>query len=103
MNLPLPLSAVLAIAVAAASASASSQDAPSGTQAPAIPSGIEEVQLDVVIHGKNGKPVNDIEPDDLTAFDNGVKQAVTRLRLVEGGDTLSNSGAVAPLDPLGQV
>jgi VWFA-related protein len=49
-------------------------------------SSVREVLLDVVVRDKHGKPVKDLKPEQLTVYENGVKQNVRSFRLVTGGE-----------------
>lgn len=60
---------------------------------------VDEVVLDVVIRDKKGKPIKDINPEELTVTDNGQKQSIKSFRLVEGAEAITK-GEHAPLDPL---
>lgn len=44
----------------------------------------EEVSLDLLVRGKDGKPVQDLQPNDFILTDNGVPMKLTRLHLVKG-------------------
>ncbi len=47
-----------------------------------ISANVEEVSLDLVVHGKKNKPVLDLKPADLAVTDNGVSVPLKSLRLV---------------------
>ncbi len=64
---------------------------------------VEEVVLDMVVRDKKGKPVTDLQQNQVTVVDNGVKQNITSFRLVRGAEAVSSTGATTKLDPLRQV
>src|SRR2546423_249410 len=75
---------------------------------PAIRTTVEEVILDVVVRDKKGKQVRELGPADFEVLDNGAKQTIRSVRLVEGREAISKgaaAGATAPqaLDPLHQI
>lgn len=47
--------------------------------------GTNEVQLDVVVKDKKGRPVKDLKPGDFEVFEDGVKQPIESFRLVNRG------------------
>ncbi len=47
--------------------------------------GTNEVQLDVVVKDKKGRPVKDLKPGDFEVFEDGVKQPIESFRLVTRG------------------
>ena len=49
-------------------------------------SAAQEVLLDVVVRDKKGQRVANLEPAEVTVFDNGVPRKITSFRLNEGGD-----------------
>jgi VWFA-related protein len=59
--------------------------------------GASAVVLDVVIRDKHGKPVRDVQPGEVTVFEDGVARDVRSFRLVERG--VSPSGPEAPAAP----
>jgi VWFA-related protein len=64
---------------------------------------VEEVLLDIVARDKKGKPVTDLEPGDITVFDNGIKQTLTSFRLVQGKEAVNPKGSSTALEPLRQL
>src|SRR3954467_2575573 len=72
-------------------------------QVPTIRTTVDEVLLDLIVRDKKGKPVTDLKPEDLTVFDNGVKQKLTSFRLVSGAEAIGTNGAKTALDPFRQV
>jgi len=49
-------------------------------------SSVREVLLDVVVRDKHGKPVTDLKSDQLTVYEDGVRQNVRSFRLVKGSE-----------------
>ena len=45
---------------------------------------VDEVTLDLVVHGKKNKAVLDLKPEDITVLDNGTAVKLSQLRLVTG-------------------
>jgi VWFA-related protein len=77
---------------------------PPGAPAPAAQSvTVEEVVLDLVARDKKGKPVTDLDPDEITVSDNGTRQTLTSFRLVRGKEAVSAKGSVTTLEPLRQL
>ena len=86
---------------------------PVPAQQPAVPAGasqnpvvkttVDEVVLDFIARDKKGKPVTDLQQDDLTVSDNGAKQQPTSFRLVQGAEAITQGGATTKLDPLRQL
>src|SRR5437773_612544 len=75
---------------------------------PAIRTTVEEVLLDVVVRDKKDKQVRELGPGDFEVLDNGAKQTIRSVRLVEGREAISKGAAAgAPaavaLDPLRQI
>lgn len=69
-----------------------------------IRAGTDEVLLDVIVRDKKGRPVKDLEAADFDVSDNGVKQKLLSVRLVEGAEAIAKSaGASSKLDPLRQI
>ena len=58
--------------------------------------GTNEVQLDVVVKDKKGRPVKDLKPGDFEVFEDGVKQPIESFRLVTRG---SAAETVKPVEP----
>src|SRR3954470_11521199 len=71
-------------------------------QQPSIQVGAEEVVLDVVVRDKKGKLVRELGPSDFEVSDNGAKQTIRSVRLVEGKEAIAKTGTT-PLDPLRQI
>src|SRR6059036_404575 len=71
-------------------------------QQPVVQSTAEEVVLDVVVRDKKGKQIRELGPNDFEVADNGVKQTIKSVRLVEGKEAISK-GATAALDPFRQI
>src|SRR5256885_9092605 len=76
---------------------------PSSQQTPTVRTTVDEVLLDLIVRDKKGKPVTDLKPEDLTVFDNNVKQTLTSFRLVSGAEAIGANGAKTALDPFRQV
>jgi VWFA-related protein len=102
------LTLALQLATAMAGAAAAQTQASPPVQNPVIKSTSQEVLLDMIVRDKRGRPIRDLEQNDVELTDNGVVQKVTRFRLVEGEENLgkdavgSTTGATA-LNPLRQV
>ncbi len=77
---------------------------PAQSSGSTIKAGTDEVLLDVVVRDKKGKPVKDLQPGDFEVTDNGQRQKILSMRLVEGvdGGAKANAGGTA-LDPLRQI
>lgn len=86
-----------------AAAQAQTSPAPSQPQTPVFQAGSEEVMLDVVVRDKKGRIVRDLKSEDITVTDNGERRSIKSFRLVEGGESVSSSGARAQLDPMRQI
>src|SRR5438045_6634706 len=80
-----------------------SQQNPAGTQLPTVRTTVDEVLLDLIVRDKKGKPITDLKPEDVTVFDNNVKQHLTGFRLVSRAEAIQANGAKATLDPLRQA
>src|SRR5262245_8696247 len=91
------LSSLTAILLVAASAGETQQ-------MPPIRTTVDEVVLDVVVRDKKGKQVRELGSGDFEVLDNGIKQTIRAVRLVEGKEaTGKGAGAPAALDPLRQI
>jgi VWFA-related protein len=75
----------------------------SGGPVPTLKTNVEEVQLDLIVRDKKGKPITDLKQDELTVTDNGTKETLTSFRLVRGSEAVSQNGATTKLDPLRQL
>jgi VWFA-related protein len=73
------------------------------SQLTTLKSAAEEVLLDLIVRDKKGKPITDLNPEELTVTDNGAQQTITSFRLVHGTEVLSQTGATTKLDPLRQL
>ena len=51
-----------------------------------IRSSVREVLLDVVVHDAHGKLVTNLKPEDITVYEDGVRQDVRAFRLVAGSE-----------------
>jgi len=76
-------------------------DAQAPSNAPVFPSGTEVVQLDMVVRGRDGRPVTDLRADEVRVFEDGKPCAVSSFRLVRaevnspsGPTATSGSGAI---------
>ena len=76
---------------------------PSSQQTPTVRTTVDEVLLDLIMRDKKGKPITDLKPEDVTVFDNNVKQHLTGFRLVSGAEAIQANGAKTTLDPLRQT
>jgi VWFA-related protein len=76
--------------------------APAPQTGTAIRGGTEEVVLDVVVRDKKGKLLRELGPADFEVYDDGVKQPIRSVRLVEGKEAVGKTGST-PLDPLRQI
>ncbi len=56
--------------------------------------GTAEVQLDIVIKDKKGRPVKDLKAGDFEVFEDGVKQPIESFRLVNRGSAAPTAKAV---------
>jgi VWFA-related protein len=80
-----------------------------GTSQPetVIRAGFQEVLLDVIVRDKKGKPVRDLEANDIQVFDEGTRQKITGFRLVTSTDAAGRApdatGTPKGLDPLRQL
>ena len=73
------------------------------SQQNAIKTTSEEVLLDLIVRNKKGKPITDLKPDELSVMDDGVAQAITSFRLVQGAEAVTQTGATTQLEPLQQL
>jgi VWFA-related protein len=70
---------------------------------------VEEVVLDLIVRDKSGRPVRDLQPDQLTVLDNGSSHKVKSLRLVDGREVIASGSPSSPdsaerrLDALRQI
>ncbi len=78
-------------------------DAPAQPPTANIKANVDEVVLDLIVRNKKGKPITDLEPSDISVFDNGEKQQLTSFRLVKGSEAITKTGAATTLDPLRQI
>jgi VWFA-related protein len=63
----------------------------------------QEVLLDMVVRDRKGRPVLDINQDEVEVSEDGVKQSITGFRLVDRGTLkLNEAGATVP-DPLHNI
>ena len=73
-------------------------------QPPTFRTGTTAVVLDVVIRDRQGRPVRDIQPGELTVFEDGIAREIRSFRLIErtGSSTAGKSQTTAdvPPDPL---
>jgi VWFA-related protein len=77
---------------------------PPAVPAPAVKSvTVEEVVLDLIVRDKKGKPVSDLDPEEITVSDSGNKQTLTSFRLVRGKEAVNAKGTVSTLEPLRQL
>ena len=62
-----------------------------------IRTSVREVVVDVVVHDKHGKLARKVQPGEVTLLDDGVRQEITSMRLVSGGEEprLQNASSVA--------
>ena len=98
-----PISALCAVTLCLGAAVSPAQT-PLPSNAPSIKAGAEEVLLDVIVRDKKGRPMKDLQAADFDVSDNGVKQKLLSVRLVEGVEAISKSGgAPTKLDPLRQI
>jgi len=88
---------------------ASNPPAASG-QSPTFRTGTAEVLVDLVVRDRRGRPIKDLKPDEIEILENGVKQNVRSMQLLEGGEFTEAvaGGAAAPgerkrLDPMRQL
>jgi VWFA-related protein len=51
-----------------------------------IRSSVREVLLDVIVRDAHGKLVNNLKPEEITVFEDGVRQDVRAFRLVAGSE-----------------
>ncbi|MGE5127348.1 MAG: hypothetical protein ACM3PV_13730 [Betaproteobacteria bacterium] len=65
------------------------------SNAPVFPSRTEVVQLDMVVRGRDGRPVTDLRADEVQVFEDGKPCAVSAFRLVRT-EVESPSGPIAP-------
>jgi VWFA-related protein len=77
MNVRRPLLVLLAVLAAFATSA----------QQPAPRPGVDRINLDVVVTGKSGSPVSDLQQQDFTILDNKVPQTVTSFQALDGTQT----------------
>lgn len=58
----------------------------------------EEVQLDLVVRDKKGKPVRDLRPEEIELYDEGARQEIRGFRLVTGAVTAVVPGEQARVE-----
>ena len=78
-------SKVKSVRIAAAAVLAAAALAQTGENL-VMKSSVREVLLDVVVRDKHGKPVTDLKSDQLTVYEDGVRQNVRSFRLVKGSE-----------------
>ncbi|PYT20688.1 MAG: hypothetical protein DMG57_41335, partial [Acidobacteria bacterium] len=61
-----------------------------------IRAGTEEVLLDVIVRDKKGRPIHDLEADDIEVYEDGARQKVTAFRLVEGARQETEASEAEP-------
>jgi VWFA-related protein len=79
----IPLAGAAAIGVAAVSAQQAAPPAAPSADAPAFPSQVELVTVDVVVVDGQGRPVSDLAAADFTVLENGQPQTITRFEVVQ--------------------
>lgn len=96
---------VLLLTVGLSSAPAGPQGGQSSSQAPGtIQVVAEEVLLDIVARDKRGRPVRDLQQDEIEVYEDGVRQDISSFRLVEGRlEPSEPSAPTVPTDPLRHV
>lgn len=90
----------LAAAVPAPAPGAGQQAAP---PAPSIRVDVDEVVVDVIVRDKRGRLIKDLKPGEVEVFEDGVKQEVKSLRMIEGASALLENQERVTLDPLRQL
>lgn len=95
--------ALLLFSFLAAGFAQNPQPAAQTSPTPAIKTNVDEVLLDVIVRDKKGRPITDLNPEDVTVIDNGAKEKISGFRLVEGPEAIGHGGARTTLDPLRQV
>jgi VWFA-related protein len=74
----------------------------------------DEVLLDVIVRDKKGRPVRDLKPAEIEVYENGVRQTVNALQLIESAAVTDETGKAStknvstarqyvPLDPARQI
>jgi len=89
---------------------ATKQASENSTQPPVMRVNSEEVSLDMVFRDKKGRAVDDIRPDEVHVYENGVEEHLNSFRFVPGGNAaVTNAAATVPsvgstpLDPMRNV
>jgi VWFA-related protein len=90
------LGAVLALAFPASAQNASQAGAPSE---PVIRAKAYEVALDLVVRDKKGRLVKNLAPADLEIYEDGVRQQVLSMRLVNGEAVPAQPASAQPAEP----
>src|SRR5438093_2547374 len=73
--------------------------APPDPQTPVFPAGADVVVLDVVVRDRKGRTVRDLRPDEVTVFEDGVRQPVASFRLVAAASDGADGTTTAPTEP----
>ena len=73
--------------------------APPDPQTPVFPAGADVVVLDVVVRDRKGRTVRDLRPDEVTVFEDGVRQPVASFRLVAAASDGPDGTTTAPTEP----
>ncbi len=69
------------------------------TAEPSVKIGSKEVLLDVIARDKKGRNVRDLKPEEIEVYEDGVKQSIVSLRLVETDPTTTNTGNADKTNP----
>jgi len=69
---------------------------PTGQRDQTIKIGTAEVQLDIVIKDKKGRPVKDLKAEDFELFEDGTKQNIESFRLITKDSETASEAPIAP-------
>ena len=89
---------------------AAKQASENSTQTPVMRVNSEEVSLDMVFRDKKGRAIDDIRPNEVHVYENGVEEHLNSFRFVSGGNAAVTKAAATvpslgptPLDPMRNV
>lgn len=71
--------------------------------APAITVDVDEVVVDLIVRDRRGRLVKDLRPEEVEIYEDGQRQQVLSLRLIEGPQAVLENQQRVTLDPLRQL
>ncbi|MCX7604162.1 MAG: VWA domain-containing protein [Bryobacteraceae bacterium] len=96
------LQRLIAVSLALAAAAQARQEPPKPA-APVITVDVDEVVVDLIVRDRRGRLLKDLRPEEIEIFENGQRQEVRSLRLIEGPQAVLENQQRVTLDPLRQL